>query len=283
MHNLYKIEGCINIHPEQLDGIEYNDPNYYPEFQNKLEEFKKTITDKVEKKEGFVVMRVYDGEFLFLEGKKSGNVGKRHCSKKLNKKFIQPFREGCYKIDIISVQLNKNMESYFRKVLPGLNISLPMDIIYGLFVNKWFLKTFNNKIALIGGEKKLNVIKELMKYEEYRNYINNDYFLDYITVPETHSCDNYLEWIEDVGEKIKNSKADIFLYGIGISKMAVSHKFKEYKNRIFIDIGCGLSALAGTCGIDRPYFGNWINYRLKNYNYNGMDKMDFDNRNVKYL
>lgn len=283
MLDLYKIEGCSNIHSEQLDGTEYNDPNYYPDFQNKLEEFKKKISDKVEKKEGFVVMRVYDGEFHFLQGKKVGNVGRRHCSIKLSRKFLEPFKEGCYKVDMISVQMNKNMENFFKKVLPNLKISIPMDIIYGLFTNKWFLKTFKNRIALIGGIKKLDVIKNLMKYEEYRNYIENDYFLDYISVPEIYSCDNCLEWIEEVGEKIKNSQASIFLYGIGISKMAISYRFKEYKNAVFIDIGCGLSGLAGTCGTDRPYFGNWINYRMKDYDYSGMDPMDFNNKNTKYL
>ena len=52
-----------------------------------------------------------------------------------------------------------------------------------------------------------------------------------------------------------------------------------------IDIGCGMSALAGMCGIDRPYFGGWTNYRLKNYNYGSADPMDFNesNGNVKYL
>lgn len=280
---LYEIEGCTNKDPEQLDGPEYNDPNYYPDFQKKIKEFKDIIIDKNNKGEGFVVMRVYDGEFIFLRGRKGGNVGKRHCSINLTRKFLKPFKEGCYKVDMISVQLNIRMENFFKKVLPNLEISLPMDIIYGLFVNKWFLKTFKNKIALIGGERKLDVIKNLMNFEEYRNYVCNDKFLDYITVPERHSCDNCDIWIKGIGEQIKNSKAEIFLYGIGISKMAVAYKFKEYKNAIFIDIGCGLSGLAGTCGTDRPYFGNWVNYRMKNYDYTGMDPMDFNNDNVKFL
>jgi hypothetical protein len=72
---------------------------------------------------------------------------------------------------------------------------------------------------------------------------------------------------------------------IGISKMAIAWQFKNYKDAVFIDIGCGMSALAGTCGIDRPYFGGWINYRLKNYDYSSVDQMDFNinNGNVVYL
>ena len=160
-----------------------------------------------------------------------------------------------------------------------------MDIIYGLIANKWYLSTFKNKIALIGGKAKMNVIKNLMKYEEYRNYVNNDFFIDYIDVPERFSCDNTELLSKEIGKKINKSKAEVFLYGIGISKMAIAHTFKHYKNAIFIDIGCGMSGLAGTVETDRPYFGGWINYRMKNYDYSNVDPTNFNiNRdNVKIL
>ena len=58
--------------------------------------------------------------------------------------------------------------------------------------------------------------------------------------------------------------------------MAMAHKFKNYKNALFIDIGCGMSGLAGTVETDRPYFGNWINYRLKNYDYSHVDPTNFN-------
>ena len=35
-------------------------------------------------------------------------------------------------------------------------------------MNKWFLQQFKGKIGLIGANEKLNIIKELMKYPEYR-------------------------------------------------------------------------------------------------------------------
>ena len=37
MHELYFIEGTKNIEPEQLNGFEYCDPKFYPEFQEKIE------------------------------------------------------------------------------------------------------------------------------------------------------------------------------------------------------------------------------------------------------
>ena len=168
------------------------------------------------------------------------------------------------------------MLNEYNILFPDRKMDFPMDIIYGLFANRWILEMFKNKIALIGGDEKMNVIKSLMKHEEYRNYIKNDFFLDYISVPERFSCDNTDELIQNIGAHVKKSTAEIFLFGIGIAKMAIAHKLKEYKNAIFIDIGCGMSALAGTCSTDRPYFGSWINYRLRDYDYKNIDPMDFN-------
>jgi hypothetical protein len=285
MHELYIIHGTSNIEPEQLHGIEYNDPNFYPMFQNKIEWFKSMLVECNKTNKGVVCLRVYDGEFHFLNKRVVGNGPLRHFTKQLTDNFVTKFKEGCYKVDYISVQLNIHMLNEYNMLFPDRKIDFPMDIIYGLVANRWILETFKNKIALIGGNEKMNVIKSLMKHEEYRNYIKNDFFLDYISVPERFSCDNTDELIKDIGEKIIKSNAEVFLFGIGIAKMAIAYKFKEYKNAIFIDIGCGMSAIAGTCGTDRPYFGSWINYRLRNYDYKNIDPMDFNiNRdNINYI
>lgn len=283
MHENYLIENTINLCSRELNGKEYKNPNFYPEFQNKLKEFKQTLLKKHENKEGFVVMRIFDGEFYFLDCKKVGNVGKRHCSKNLTPQFIKSFKEGCYKVDILATQLYEDKLKHYNKLFPDKSFDLPMEIIYGLVSNKWLLKTFKNKITLIGGSEKMKVIKKLMEFPEYKKYVCNDYFIDYIEVPERYSCDNTDNLIKEIGKKISKSKAEVFLYGIGIAKMAIAYKFKEYKNALFIDIGCGMSALAGTTSIYRPYFGNWINYRLKNYDYKNIDPIDFENKNTVYL
>lgn len=280
MHQHYFIEETSNRDKDRIHGKEYNDPLFYPEFQIKYEEIKNTIVNV----HSIVILRVYDGEFLFLEKKVGGNGPKRHYSKALTNDFIKPFYDGCNKVDLISVQINTKMMNKFENIF-NRPCDFPMDIIYGLFANKWLLSTFKNQIALIGGKEKIDVIKELMKHEEYRNYVCTDYFVDYITVPERYSCDVVDDLIINIGNEIKHSKAKLFLFGIGISKMAIAWQFKNYKQAKFIDIGCGMSALAGTCSTFRPYFGNWINYRLKNYNYKKMDPMDFNIKidNVKYL
>jgi hypothetical protein len=231
-------------------------------------------------------MRVYDGEFYFLKKQVVGNGPKRHYSKQLTDEFVEPFKNGCYRVDILSCQLNINMLNKFNSIFTNPKPQfIPMDIIYGLFANKWILSTFKNKISLIGGNEKLKVIKELMNYEEYRNYVCNDYFCEYISVPERFSCDNVDNLVIELGNKIRNSTGEIFLFGIGISKMAMAHKFKDYKNALFIDIGCGMSGLAGTVETHRPYFGSWVNYRIKNYDYSQIDPTSFKPSidNVKIL
>lgn len=285
MHEIYFIEGTVNIDKEQLEFKEYNDPTFYPLFQEKIHWFKELVESCVNEKKGIVILRVYDGEFNFLKKKCEGNGPIRHFTKKLTDEFVNKFKEGCYKVDYISVQLREKFINEYNDLFPDRPIDFPMDIIYGLTSNLWLLKTFKNRIALIGGCEKLKLIQKMMEYTEYKNYVGNDYFLDYIEVPERFSCDDTDNLIISIGEKIKNSKADLFLFGIGISKMAISWQFKNYKNAVFIDIGCGLSALAGTCGIDRPYYGGWTNYRLKDYNYRKIDQMDFniENGNVKFL
>ena len=45
MHELYFINGTSNKEPEQLYGIEYNEPNFYPLFQDKIEWFKQTLIE----------------------------------------------------------------------------------------------------------------------------------------------------------------------------------------------------------------------------------------------
>ena len=161
-----------------------------------------------------------------------------------------------------------------------------MELIYCLVSTRWIFKQFPNQIALIGGTEKIKTIQELMKYPEYREYIGTDLFTDYISVPERYTCDNTEEIVRNIKQNIQQSNAKIFLFGIGIGKLAIAHQFKEMNNAIFIDVGCGISALAGTTSIERPYFGSWINYRLKNWNYNNMDPIDFydtPNLNIKIL
>ena len=145
-------------------------------------------------------------------------------------------------------------------------IDLPLEIIYGIIANKWLLKTFNNKIGLIGACEKLNCIKKLMEYKEYQDYLETNSFIDYIIIPQTAALD--LDSLENnIESEIKNSNAEIFLIGAGVSKLKFFHLLNKY-NKIFIDIGHGIDLLAGFGDTTRPYCGSWQNYRIKGKKYN---------------
>jgi len=172
------------------------------------------------------------------------------------------------KIDYLFNNLNEFNLNYDEK---NENMDMPLDIIYGLISNKWLLETFKNKIALIGNYDKLQVIQNLMKYEEYKKYICNDYFLDYITIPQRQAIENN-DLENTVFEQVKKSNSRIFYIGAGVSKLKIFHKLKEIKpNGIFIDVGYGIDAIAGIADCNRPYFGSWQNYKMSNYNYSNID------------
>ena len=55
MHELYFIEGTTNIDPEQLNGVEYCDPNFYPNFQEKIMWLKGLLLNYFEENKGIVI------------------------------------------------------------------------------------------------------------------------------------------------------------------------------------------------------------------------------------
>ena len=190
------------------------------------------------------------------------------------------------KADILSTQLYAYEMSKYKRLFPQRPFDIPMELLYSLVSSRWIFKQFPNEIGLIGGSEKMNVIQELMKYKEYRDFLGVERFTNYISVPERFTCDNTDDIFNSIKDEIARSNAKIFLFGIGIGKLAIAYRFKEIKNAVFIDVGCGISALAGTTSIERPYFGSWRNFRLKNWNYNNMDPIDFNDTshiNITYL
>jgi hypothetical protein len=275
MIELYKIEGTSNICTRETDGPEYNDPNYYPEFQDKLEWYKNLLLERHNAHKPFTSMRIGDGEYWYLKGRKVGNVGNRHCSVPITSEMISSAKNGCEKVDVFSISLYEDQFKTFKEIFPEKEPDLPLEIIYALLANKWYFQQFGDSIGLIGGEHKLNLIKRLMEHEEYRNYLGIESFKDYIEVPERFTCDNSDALAEQLKNSLENSTSKVFLYGIGMGKMALAHKLADFKNAIYIDVGCGISALAGTTALERPYFGSWTNFRLRDYDYSQVDQMDY--------
>ena len=63
--------------------------------------------------------------------------------------------------------------------------------------------------------------------------------------------------------------------GIGHSKSALLYRFKKYTNAIFMDVGAGIDNIAGCININRPYAGDWTNYRIKDYDYSNIDYLRY--------
>lgn len=286
MLELYCIEGTSNICSREIEGPEYNTPSTWPTFQEDWVQLKETILCDVSNNNGKVYLRIFDGEFWFLQGQKLGNVGSRHCSRNLTPEFLKPFYDGFLKADVLATQLYAEEMDKYKRLFPQRPFDIPMELLYSLVSSRWIFQQFPDSIALIGGNEKMIVIQELMKHSEYCEYVGVTRFTDYISVPERFACDDTDAVFNSIKAQIHASKAKVFLFGIGISKLAFAYRFKELSTAQFIDVGCGISALAGTTSVQRPYFGSWTNFRLRNWNYEAIDPIDFNdtaNRNVRYL
>lgn len=154
--------------------------------------------------------------------------------------------------------------------------SAPHEVIYSLVATRWIFRAFPDQIGLIGNEHKMELIKRLMKHKEYREYLGINSFTDYIAVPQKGAADYPEKLIESIADKISGSRAKIFLVGMGHAKTAVLWQLKNYSDAVFIDVGTGIDALAGCVCQERPQFGDWINFRFKDYDYGKIDQMDYD-------
>ena len=73
------------------------------------------------------------------------------------------------------------------------------------------------------------------------------------------------------------------MVGIGHLKSGVLGELKKYKEAIYIDVGSGIDALAGIIDTERPYFGDWTNFQLEDFDYSRMDYLRFNGKNIKII
>jgi hypothetical protein len=245
---------------------------------SKYEEFKNFILDLVNNKESKTFYKFSDGEYYWLTNNQIGSVQSGKRDSNTTKRDLRPFQEGVLKCDYLMCQLlNRHVEwfrSYFNR-----DFDFPVDYVYSLVSDKWFTRTFNGKIGIIGADNKLDLIKSLCEKEEYLSYLEFDGFTDYIKVPQKYLCDNIDSVELEIAESLRNSSSDIFLIGIGHAQQALLHRLKKYKNAVYIVIGSGVDAYAGIQDNTRPYMGEWINYQLKNFDYSKVDVWSpYDNK-----
>ena len=156
--------------------------------------------------------------------------------------------------------------------------------MYGLVSNKWLFKTFAGKIGLIGADRKIDIIENIMEAPQYQEYLGIEKFEDYIRIPQQFACDDLEATEKMVGDQLSKSTSKIFLVGIGHVKSGLLHRLKKYTDAVFLDVGSSLDAIAGVIDVDRPYFGDWTNYQIDEKGlYNEVDFLQYDSRKGKHI
>lgn len=312
VHKKFKIPGTIDKNPGSL--LSYKNPLLMRgTMQDRFMKLTATIARAVGQKKFFSLARFGDGDFFFLMrwAKGSAAVGRRGTTIPYAKIDTAWFRYWFLKNDYISQELQLGYRQkyvlyvllhsplwniyFLKQFLRGNRSSwtllrrhyailwqsicgsrYPFEAVYALVATRWLFRAYKNQIGLIGNEAKLDLIKQLMKHKAYRDYIGVDYFTDYIAIPQKGAADKPEELISKVGEEVTRSEAKIFLVGAGHAKTGLLARMAAYSDAVFIDIGTGVDALAGCISHERPYFAEWVNYRLKDYDYSVIDQMDYD-------
>lgn len=273
----YRLPGCTTYNHRHL--VELKLPNQIKgsliEYLHKLEQ---RIQSALSESNPISIIRVSDGEGYFLKGQTFGNIGKRHLlSQNLSKLDYSIWKERLKENDEICFDivwsLRRIYKDFFRETKNNIRWEYcPFDIIYAEIASRRFFElTKNYRVGLIGAGTKLDLIKELMKYSEYRKYIGIEDFAQYIHVPQRGACDEAEKVFKSIVDQIGNNRCDIYLVGMGIVKLYIQSQLKKELQTSFLDIGCGVDAIAGIVPNDKPFFGDWINYRIEGYDYKDID------------
>lgn len=279
---IYTIENTKNLDPHPCFKLSTT----YPKFQSKLLEFKQLLRKLYEDNEGKTIYKFGDGDYFFLKGIPTGSAkpGNRALSKPLTINQLSLYSNGAQKSDLFLCEIYPENRRKFSKVIPTKKINYPAEFAYGLLANKWILRNFSDSIGLIGADKKIDLIKKLMEFEEYREYLGIEKFSDYIKVPQKFACDNLDSRLSELEMQLSKAKSKLFLVGIGHLKSGVLYKLPSYHKAVYLDVGSGIDALAGVIDEGRPFFGDWTNYRLKSgYDYDKIDMLQYSNSRIKIL
>lgn len=274
MNSIYKIEGTINRDSNPCFLRE----NTYPSFQDDIAKFKQLLVSLVNDNQSKTFYKFGDGDYFFLNKVAVGSAtpGKRALSKSYDNIKHEEFLNGVCENDYITCEIYPENRNYFRSLYPNRQINFPSEFSYGLVSNKWLLHQFSGSIGIIGADRKVDLIRRLMEHKEYQKYLGLDSFNDYLKIPQKFACDDIDATEKMIGEQLKESSSNIFLVGVGHVKSALLHRLKKYKNAVFLDVGSSIDALAGIIDHNRPYFGDWTNYRVRDFDYSSLDILQYD-------
>ena len=277
----YKIEGTVNNDQNPC----FHNQDTHPEFQEKLEFFKKLLVQQVKHNKSVTYYKYGDGDYYFLTKQSVGSAtpGKRALSKGYDSIGHEDFVEGAQLCDYYTCEIYPENIQRFSEVI-NREIDFPAEYGYGLVSNKWIFKTFAGQIGLIGADRKIDIIENIIEAPQYQEYLGIEKFEDYIRIPQQFACDDLEATEKMVGDQLEKSTSKIFLVGIGHVKSGLLHRLKKYTDAVFLDVGSSLDAIAGVIDVDRPYFGDWTNYQIDEKGlYNGVDFLQYDSRKGKHI
>ena len=278
--DIYRIDGLTNYDQHPV----YSSHKAFPHFKAELERFKNVILDAHTRGMAASFFKFGDGDYYFLKGLPQGSAkpGNRALSKPLSDVDLKSFQNNSSGSDYYMCELYPENIAKFQEVFPQKRIDFPAEFSYICTASNWFIRNFKN-VGIIGAEEKINLIKMLSEKSEYQNSLGFDGFTSYISVPQKFACDDLDHQLDSLREQLSNSSADIFMVGIGHLKSGVLGELKKYKEAIYIDVGSGIDALAGIIDTERPYFGDWTNFQLEDFDYSRMDYLRFNGKNIKII
>lgn len=277
----YKIEGTLNLDSNPC----FTNVDTYPTFQEELEKFKSLLNNLVDNGESKTFYKFGDGDYFFLNKQSVGSAapGKRALSKSYDNINHEQFVSGAQLCDFYTCEIYPENRKSFSEVIDK-QIDFPAEYGYGLVANKWLLQTFSGKIGLIGADRKINIVKNLIEAEQYQEYLGIEKFEDYISLPQQFACDDIDATEKMVGDQLINSTSKIFLMGMGHVKSGLIHRLKKYTNAVFLDVGSSIDALAGIIDVERPFFGDWTNYQIDESKlYDGVDYLQYHGKGKHIL
>ncbi len=278
-----KIPGTRNLNP----ALEYREEYKHIKFKSVYADFQDFVLHKINNKENFSILKFGDGDYYFLKGIEIGSAkpGNRAISRKLTDLELKKYWEGLTKVDYFACEIPKEDQNRFRQILPGANIQFPAEFLYASVANKWFTKTFDGQIGLIGAAEKIELIDKLTGYPEYLKYLGLKTKPHLVSIPQKFAGDNLQETISKTLEQIQNPEISIYLVGVGHVKSGLIGELSKSTQSSFIDVGSGIDAYAGIIDIQRPFFGGWKNYQIMDENiYEKIDYLQVSNPGmIKYL
>jgi hypothetical protein len=278
--DIYQIEGLTNYDKHPV----YSGPEAFPNFRVELERFKSVIQDTHTRGRAASFYKFGDGDYYFLRGLSKGSAkpGNRALSKPLSETDLKTFQDNSTGSDFYMCELYPENVAKFQEVFPAKLIDFPAEFSYICIASNWFIRSFKN-IGVIGADEKISLIKKLSEKSEYKDSLGFDGFTSYISVPQKFSCDDLDHQLDSLRRQLNDSSSDIFLVGVGHLKSGVLGELKKYKKAIYVDVGSGIDALAGIIDTERPYFGAWTNFQLKDFDYGRMDYLGFNGKNIKII